>query len=234
MSREAAWKLGQKRRTVVDVGVLSIILVSAAVGIYFFSASSVTSSATDTASLMGELLSGAPPTRGINDATVTIVEFGDFQCSSCAYWFRNYHQRVIQNLINTSKAKLIWRDFDYIGPDSTTASLAAYAAGEQGKFWEYYDLLYSKQQTANSGWANMENLDKLAQELGLNMTKFNESITSRKHLATIQSNLRLGEKLGVTILPTFFVVGPNNKVIKIVGAQPYIVFETAAKSVLEG
>jgi protein-disulfide isomerase len=130
--------------------------------------------------------------------------------------------------------KLVWRDFDYYGPDSTLASQAAYAAGEQGKFWQFYDLLYSNQKSPNSGWASSSNLEKFAQSLNLNMVEFNQWFNSTKYSSLIQSNYSAGQSLGVSGTPTFFVVGPTGKIVQITGAQPYSVFASAVSSVSSG
>ena len=137
-------------------------------------------------------------------------------------------------MVKPGKAKLAWRDFAYLGPDSIVASEAAYAAWEQGKFWEYHDLLYSNQGIINSGWANREDLTKFASQLGLNMAKFNASFQSNKYLQLVSSNHQLGATLGVTRAPTFFVIGLNGKIITIVGDQPYSVFQRAVDSVVSG
>jgi protein-disulfide isomerase len=204
---------------------------------YLFSTTQVQSNQSLTepvtaANTAAELLSGSPPTLGSATATVTIVEFGDFQCPSCDQWFRTQEPQVVQNLIQSGKAKLEWRDFDYYGPDSTFASQAAYAAGEQGKFWQMYDMLYSNQQSPNNGWASRDNMEKFAQQLGLNMTQFNADFAGGKYLPLINANYQLGTSLGVTGTPTFFVVGANGKSITIVGGQPYSVFENAVNSLI--
>lgn len=172
--------------------------------------------------------------RGSQGAPVIIYEFGDFQCPSCGYWFKTQEQQIITKLIQTNQAKLVWKDFAYYGPDSTSAAEATYAAGEQGKFWAFHDLLYSNQGTPNSGWADIANLRRFAQSLGLNMTQFNESISSGKFLPVIQQNYKLGQALGMQGTPTFFLVGPTGKVVKIEGGQPVSVFENEVSSLLKG
>ena len=134
---------------------------------------------------------------------------------------------MIQNLVNTGKAKLIWRDFPYYGPDSVTASEAAYAAGDQGKFWPFHDLLFQNQQTPNSGWASRQNMDKFAQQLGLNMGQFDSDFNSGKYDTMINSNHNLGVQAGVTDTRTFFLVGPNSGIVTVSGGQPEPVFEQA-------
>jgi len=214
---------------VFSVAVIAIV----GAGIYLSSPKN-TEASPSTTSLPSINLTISPlnPVLGSKGATVTIFEFGDFQCPSCGYWFKTQEKQVVKNLIDTGKAKFVWIDFDFYGPDSTSASEAAYAAGEQGKFWEFHDLLYSNQGSANEGWASRENLLGFAQQLGLNMTKFSQDFNSDKYRQFIKSNFDLGGKLGVEGTPTFFVVGPNGKSIKIVGSQPHEVFERAANSLI--
>jgi protein-disulfide isomerase len=134
---------------------------------------------------------------------------------------------VIQNLVNTGKAKLMWRDFPYYGPDSVTASEAAYAAGDQGKFWQFHDLLFQNQQTPNNGWASRQNMDKFAQQLGLDIAQFDQDLTSGKYESTVSANHALAIQAGVSDTPTFFLIGPNSDMITISGGQPEPVFEQA-------
>jgi len=180
--------------------------------------------------LATSLLSGAPPTLGSSNASVTIVEFGDYQCPSCGGWYRSQEAQLVQNLVTTGKAKLVWRDFDFFGPDSVSASEAAYAAGEQGKFWEFHNLLYQSQQTPNNGWASKQNLETFARQLGLNMTQFDQSFNSGKYESLVNSNHSLGVQAGVSATPTFFLIGSNRKMVTIAGGQPESVFEQAVTS----
>jgi len=194
----------------------------------------VTVPASSSFDLASSLLSGSPPTLGSPSAPVTIVEFGDYQCPTCGAWYHSQEALLIQNLVDTGKAKLVWRDFDYFGPDSVSASEAAYAAGEQGKFWQFHDLLFQSQQTPNNGWASRQNMETFARQLGLNMTEFDQSFNSGKYDSLINANHNLGIQAGVTGTPTFFLIGPNGKMITIAGGQPESVFERAVTSLTSG
>jgi len=185
------------------------------------------SSTPSSANLAAVLLADNPPTLGSPNASVTIVEFGDYQCPTCGEWYNMQEASVIQNLVNTGKAKLVWRDFDYYGPDSISASEAAYAAGEQGKFWQFHDLLFQNQQTPNGGWASRQNLDKLARQLGMNMTQFDQAFNSGNYDSLIKSNHDLGVQAQITGTPTFFLIGPRGNMVTIAGGQPESVFEQA-------
>ena len=194
----------------------------------------VTVPASSSFDLASSLLSGSPPTLGSPSAPVTIVEFGDYQCPTCGAWYHSQEALLIQNLVDTGKAKLVWRDFDYFGPDSVSASEAAYAAGEQGKFWQFHNLLFQSQQTPNNGWASRQNMETFARQLGLNMTEFDQSFNSGKYDSLINANHNLGIQAGVTGTPTFFLIGPNGKMITIAGGQPESVFERAVTSLTSG
>ena len=184
--------------------------------------------------LATSLLADSPPTLGSPNAPVTIVEFGDYQCPTCDEWYRSQEAQLVQNLVTTGKAKLVWRDFDYYGPDSVSASEAAYAAGEQGKFWQFHDLLFQSQQTPNNGWASKQNMEMFARQLGLNMTQFDSSFTSGKYDSLVNSNHSLGVQAGISETPTFFLIGPNGKIVTIAGDQPESVFEQAVASLTSG
>ncbi len=178
------------------------------------------------------LLSVSPqnPVLGSKTASYTIFEFGDFQCPSCDYWFKTQGPIVVQNLVDSGEAKLVWRDFIIYNSDSRVAASAAYAAGEQGKFWEFHDLLYANQGRANSGWITQQLMISFAQKLGLNVTQFTQSMNSGKYNSLIDSNFQAGEQLGAQGTPTFFVVGPTGQYVTISGPQPVGVFQQAITS----
>ncbi len=204
--------------------VLGAIIIAA---VYFATQSSTGGNTNKTL-----LLSVSPqnPVLGSKTASYTIFEFGDFQCPSCDYWFRNQEPSIVQNLVDSGKAKLVWRDFIIYDSDSRLAASAAYAAGEQGKFWEFHDLLYANQGQVNSGWITQQLMINFAQRLGLNITEFTQSMNSGKYSSLIDSNFQMGQQLGIQGTPTFFVVGPTGQYVTISGPQPESVFEQAISS----
>lgn len=215
--------------------VIGLVAVAAFITIAFVVSQSNGSGINSNASPQNGLkISSSNPVLGSPSAPVTIFEFGDFQCPSCHQWFINTEPQIVKNLINTDQAKLVWKDFIIYGPDSNKAAEAAYSAGEQGKFWQFYDLLYSRQGQADSGWASAANLQKFAQSLGLNMTQFNQSFNSDKHAQLIHNNISDGQNLGAGGTPSFFVVGPTGKTVTIAGPQPYSAFQQAVNTVLAG
>lgn len=170
------------------------------------------------------------PILGSTNANYTIYQFGDFQCPTCDYWFKTQGQAVIQNLVDSGKAKLVWRDFIIYDSDSRLAADAAYAAGAQGKFWQFHDLLYANQGQPNSGWVTQQLMTSYAQQLGLNVTQFTQDMNSGRYNSVIDSNIQAGQQVGVQGTPTFFVVGPRGQYVTISGAQPESVFQQAINS----
>ncbi|HET8720333.1 MAG TPA: thioredoxin domain-containing protein [Candidatus Nitrosotenuis sp.] len=172
----------------------------------------------------------ASPALGDPDAPITIVEFGDYQCFYCNKFFHETEDQVYQNYIKTGKAKLIFKDFTIIGSDSVVAAHAAHCADEQGQFWEYHDALYNNWTGENNGWASAENQIKFAQSLGLDQNSFLDCMTSEKYTEMIKASSNDAKTLGLTGTPGFFVIGPNNKIVKVPGAQPYDVFVNILES----
>jgi protein-disulfide isomerase len=175
-------------------------------------------------------ISSQNPVLGSKTAQFTIFEFGDFQCPSCDFWFKTQEPSIVQNLVDSGKAKLVWRDFIIYNSDSRVAASAAYAAGEQGKFWEFHDLLYANQGQVNSGWVTQQLMISFAQRLGLNVTRITQSMNSGKYNSLIDSNFQAGQQAGVNGTPTFFVVGPTGQYVTIAGPQPESVFQQAIKN----
>lgn len=172
----------------------------------------------------------ASPILGKPDAPITIVEFGDYQCFYCNKFFHDTEGQIYENYIKTGKAKMIFKDFTIIGPDSVTAAHAAHCADEQGKFWDYHDMLYNNWNGENNGWASLENQYKFAQQVGLDTTVFTECMESGKYNEKIQASTNDAQTLGLSGTPGFFIIGPNNKIVRVPGAQPYDVFVNILES----
>ena len=175
---------------------------------------------------------GSPYLGDVN-APITLVEFGDYQCFFCNKHFHETEHSILSNYVETGKVKIIFKDYTIIGPDSITAAHAAHCANDQGKFWEYHDILYNNWTGENNGWASSENLLQFAQNIELDIDKFSECMLNDTHTSIITNSNSDAKTLGITGTPAFFVIGTDNKVTKINGAQPYDVFERIFDSELE-
>jgi protein-disulfide isomerase len=153
------------------------------------------------------------PSLGPANAPVTLVEFSDFQCPFC--------QRVMPTLKRLKEAygdriRIVWKDFPLteIHPEAFKAAEAGNCAHEQGKFWEFHDVMFGNQQALQP-----ESLKKYAADLGLNVTTFATCLDTAKHNDRVQAQMGVGNSLGVTSTPATFV---NGRLVT--GAQPYEVF----------
>src|SRR5258708_770812 len=88
-------------------------------------------------------LSSSDAVLGNAGAPVTIVEYGDYQCPFCSRFFSQTQPLIVQNYVNSGKAKFVFRDFPFLGPESEAAAEAAQCANDQGKLWAYHDALYA-------------------------------------------------------------------------------------------
>ena len=172
----------------------------------------------------------ASPVLGSASAPVTIIEFGDYQCSNCKKWFLDTKPDIMTNYIETGKANLIFVDIAFLGQDSIPASRATYCAEDQVKYWDYHAFLYSNQMSIDNGWANVDSLKGYANNLGLNMELFSRCMDSGKYEKRVNFNTEESKANGVTGTPTFFIVGPDGTKEKIIGPQPYSVFEKIIES----
>ena len=172
------------------------------------------------------------PILGSDSAPITIIEFGDYQCEQCYKWYHTTKDSIVQNYIETGKANLIFVDLAFLGRDSPKAAAATYCAEEQGKYWEYHDLLYNFQEGVDSGWANSERLKAFAQNLELDMELFDSCVDSGKFAKRVQFNTNEAKKQGATGTPTFIIVNSEGEQQKLVGAQSYSVFQKVFDSMI--
>src|SRR3989304_364282 len=175
-------------------------------------------------------LSMAAPVEGDEDAPITIIEFGDYQCPKCKDWFQNEKSKITSNYITKGIAKLYFLDSAWLGDDSIAAAQATYCADDQGKFIEYHSTLYNNQAGIQDGWANMDALKQFAADLELDAEMFNECLDSGIYADRVSHNTEVGASLGVVGTPYFFIVGPEGDIKKITGPQPSIVFDAAINS----
>ena len=165
------------------------------------------------------------PILGDPSAPITIVEFGDYQCHQCYNWFHNTKPAITRDYIDTGKANLVFVDMAFLGRDSGPAAQATYCAEDQGKYWEYHDMLYNTQESKiDGGWANTERLKAFAFSMGLDMELFESCLDSGKYSKRVQYNTQQARDHGVRGTPGFFIVGPDGQQ-QIGGAQPFSVFK---------
>ena len=155
------------------------------------------------------------PFLGPGDAPVTIVEFTDYQCPFC---LRHNRQTLPQLLSNYgSNIKYVARNFPIasIHPDAVGAAVAAECAYEQGRFWEYHDLLFQNQDRLGA-----VGLKEHASLAGLDADEFGTCLESAAALERVARDFQDGQSYGVSGTPTFFINGR-----RLVGARPLSAFQ---------
>ena len=166
-------------------------------------------------------LIGDAPMKGPANAKVTIVEWSDFQCPFCS----RVEPTVTQLMKEYPKdVRVVFKQLPLpFHNNAHAAAEASLAAHEQGKFWEMHAKLFANQQALDR-----PNLDKYAQELGLNMKKFAAALDSGKYKAKVDAELAEGNKIGANGTPAFFINGRS-----LSGAQPIDSFKAVVDSALK-
>ncbi len=155
----------------------------------------------------------AGPSKGANDAKVTIVEFSDFQCPFCSRAEPSVDE-VMQKY--AGKVRVVFRHFPLsFHENAAKAAEAAACADEQGKFWEMHKQLF-----ANQNKLVLPELKEHAKTIGLDTAKFNECLDGGKMKAKVDADMEAGKKAGVNGTPAFFING-----VMLSGAQPFAEFE---------
>ena len=152
---------------------------------------------------------------GNPNAPVTIIEYGDYQCPFCSRYFSQIEPMIKSQYINTGEAKMVFRDFPFIGSESVAAANAAQCAEDQGKLWAYHDALYTAKVADENVVANAENdgffttaeFVKLAGQVGLNIPSFTSCLSSSKNENYIISEKAAAVAAGIQSTPTTIVNG---------------------------
>ncbi len=169
---------------------------------------------------------------GNANAKVTLIEYGDYQCPYCGEFFSQTEPQIIQNYVNTGKVRFVFRDFAFLGPESTAASEAAQCAEDQNKLWAYHDALYAgkvadaaKGGQEDDGFFSTAELLKLGQQVGLNMATFTSCVNNNTDAGIVAQEKSAAAAAGINSTPTFLINGTM-----IEGAEPYSVFQQALDS----
>ena len=179
------------------------------------------------------LIKNGSPILGSVDAPLTLVEFGDYQCSFCKRHFDQTHDLIMKNYVETNKVKIVFKDLIVTpGKDSMYAAHAAHCAKDQGMFWKYHYMLYNNWEGESTGWVTSDNLNKFAKNIGLDINKFSKCMSEDKWMELINASQDDANTLDVTGTPSFFLIGSwqetdeqKNEITRIHGAQPYDVFK---------
>ena len=147
-------------------------------------------------------------TLGSDSAPIEITEYSDFECPFCASFATVQMPVVREQLIATGRVRWRFRDFPLpLHTYSRYAALAAQCAGEQGKFWEMHDQLFTNHQWAQTGKNPRGPFRDFARAIGVDLDKYDACMDGQRYAGRIQASVQEGEARGVKGTPSFYVNG---------------------------
>jgi protein-disulfide isomerase len=147
----------------------------------------------------GELLGRA-------SAPVLVEEYGDIQCPVCGQWERTVYPTV-RRLVDQGRIRFAYHPIAFIGPESVAAANAAEAAGDEGRFWAYHDLLFADQAPEHSGVLTTDRLLELGRQVGLTSQQFRRKVRDGTYDNWIRQATDQSSQRGVNQTPTVLVNG---------------------------
>lgn len=170
-----------------------------------------------------DLVANGSPVDGAPNARITIIEYGDYQCTYCMKFHESSLKTIKDEYIETGKANLVFQDFALNGPASVMAAEASHCAKDQNKFWEYHDEVYENWDGENTGWVTKDALNQFAQNVGLDIDEFESCMDSAKYRQQVLDTYKFGQSIGINATPSFLIIS-DGKIVKITGNQPIDVF----------
>jgi protein-disulfide isomerase len=173
------------------------------------------------------LIKNGSPFLGNVSAPIAIIDFSDFQCYLCNRFVKNTEPLINQTYIQTGKVALVFGHLPNRGLESMGAALAAQCTNDQGKFWQFHNLLYSNQKPIDSGWVSKENLKNFASQIsGLDIKQFNTCFDNEKYKSFVQKDIDLALSFGFRETPSFIVENSNGSNPEMLsGALPFESFK---------
>ena len=172
------------------------------------------------------LIKNGSPMIGNPSSPISILEWGDYQCTFCYRFHTSSFNVILDEYINSGRANFVFKDFPLNGPDSVFAAEAAYCADDQGKYWQYHDELYTNWGGERTGWITVDSLNKFATTVDLEIDEFNSCINEHKYRQRVLELEKFGKEIGIDATPSFLIFN-DEKIIKIRGNQPVDVFSKA-------
>ena len=179
---------------------------------------------------------------GSKAAPITLVEFGDYQCTYCQRFHSDTKANLLANFVDSGKVRFLFKDFPIndLPADraSTLAAEASYCAADQGKYWQYHDQVYDNWRGENTGWVTKSSLKQFAIDVGItDMAKFSQCLDSQIYGNVVMQNYNLAQNIHLSATPSFVLIAnnkPQQPALAIVGAQPYSVFANTINQMING
>ncbi len=172
------------------------------------------------------LMENGSPLLGDSSAQITILEWGDYQCTFCYRFHQSSLNIILEEYIDSGKINFVFKDFPLNGPDSILGAEATYCAEDQGKYWAFHNELYSNWAGEKTGWINYDSLNQFAKSVNLELDEFTTCLDEHKYNQKVLELEKFGKKIGIDATPSFLIFN-DEKIIKIRGNQPIDVFRQA-------
>jgi protein-disulfide isomerase len=224
LQRESEAAESARRQRLIKLGSAAAFLAIVAVAVAVVVSQSQTSGGDTELENVAEVetnLANIPQdklTLGLATAKVKLVEFGDLQCPICRDFAVKVLPELIENKIRTGEARLEFRNFPILGPESEAAAPAAVAAGEQNRGWDFIELFYKNQGTENTGYVTEEFLTSIAKGAKVvDIPRWNRDRESSSARNEVARTTHEAEDLGFGGTPSFAVEGPGTKGLEPLG-----------------
>jgi len=151
-------------------------------------------------------------TLGDDDAPVTVVEFGDYQCPGCGAFALSVKPQLEGTMVASGEVKFVFYDFPLISihPNAFLAARAARCSDEQGGYWEYHETLFRNQARWAAATMPSSAFEDYAEEVGMDGGAFSACLNSDKYADVVSANMELGTRMGVNGTPTVMVNANGN------------------------
>ena len=206
--------------------ILIPVIVGISLGLYIVTNPMLDSQSERPELTITQLMENGSPIIVSQDAEISIVEFGDYQCTFCYKFHQNTLNIIQSDYIDSGKINFVYRDFPLNGSDSILAAEATYCANEQGNYWEYHNMLFENWAGENTGWITINLLTQFAMDLDLNITEFKNCLTNHKYYQKVIDNENYAKKISINATPSFLIFN-NGEIIRIIGAQQLDKFQNA-------
>jgi protein-disulfide isomerase len=144
---------------------------------------------------------------GDPNAPVIIEEFSDYLCSHCKAFAVQQEPGIVRDYVETGKVYFTYTPFSFMAPESARAAEASYCAADQGRFWEFHDIIFENVGTATTTPLADGRLIQYAEALDLDVDAFRSCLTGNTYRRQVQDDITYGRQVGVTGTPTFLVNG---------------------------
>lgn len=144
---------------------------------------------------------------GVADAPVTVEVWSDFQCPACGNFVRQAEPLLFRDYVEPGNVRVVYRDFPFIGQESTDAAVAARCAVPTNRFWQFHDYLFANQDGENKGAFSQARLEAIASAVGLDLDQFRTCRADASLKQALVDSKAQGSALGVNATPTLTVNG---------------------------